>query len=55
MDTPQKEEKSELEYLKSIDHSVGIIKRIAIWFLVVSFLGMVVGLIVALYSGGVVR
>jgi hypothetical protein len=47
--------KSELDYLKSIDHSLGIIKRIAIWFLVVSFLGMVIGAIVALYSGGVVR
>ena len=53
MDTPP--EKSELEYLKSIDHSVGIIKRIAIWFLVVSFLGVVIGAIAALYSGGIVR
>jgi hypothetical protein len=48
-------EKSELEYLKSIDHSVGIIKRIAIWFLVVSFLGFAAGVIVALNSGGVLR
>jgi predicted amidophosphoribosyltransferase len=31
--------KSELECLRSIDRSVGIIKRILIWWLVVSFLG----------------
>jgi len=30
--------KSELECLRSIDASVGIIKRIRIWWLVVSFL-----------------
>ena len=55
MSTGSYKEKSELEYLRSIDHSVGIIKRIAIWFLVVSFLGMALGAIMALYSGGVVR
>jgi len=33
--------KSELECLRSIDASVGIIKRILIWWLVVSFLGAV--------------
>ena len=48
-------EKTELDYVRSIDHSVGIIKRIAIWFLAVSFLGLVVGLIVALNSGGVIQ
>jgi predicted amidophosphoribosyltransferase len=31
--------KSQLECLRSIDASVGIIKRILIWWLVVSFLG----------------
>jgi hypothetical protein len=31
--------KSELECLRSIDASVGIVKRILIWWLVVSFLG----------------
>jgi hypothetical protein len=31
--------KSELECLRSIDHSVGIMKRILLWWLVVSFLG----------------
>jgi hypothetical protein len=31
--------KSELECLRSIEHSVGIIKRILIWWLVVSYLG----------------
>jgi len=34
--------KSELECLRSIDASVGIMKRILIWWLVVSFLGGVV-------------
>jgi hypothetical protein len=34
--------KSELECLRSIDRAVGIIKRILIWWLVVSFLGGVV-------------
>jgi hypothetical protein len=34
--------KSELECLRSIDASVGIMKRILIWWLVVSFLGAVV-------------
>ena len=33
--------KSELECLRSIDRSVGIVKRILIWWLVVSFLGAV--------------
>jgi hypothetical protein len=32
---------SELECLRSIDRSVGIMKRILIWWLVVSFLGAV--------------
>ena len=31
--------KSELECLRSIDVSVGVIKRILIWWLFVSFLG----------------
>jgi hypothetical protein len=48
-------EKSELECLRSIDLAVGIIKRIAIYFLVVSFLGLAIGVIVALNSGGVLR
>jgi hypothetical protein len=34
--------KSELECLRSIDASVGIMKRILIWWLVVSFLAGVV-------------
>jgi predicted amidophosphoribosyltransferase len=34
--------KSELECLRSIDASVGIMKRILIWWLVVSFLGAVI-------------
>jgi hypothetical protein len=37
--------KSELECLRSIDRSVGIMKRILIWWLVVSFFGGVVYLI----------
>jgi predicted amidophosphoribosyltransferase len=36
---------SELECLRSIDRSVGIIKRILIWWLVVSFLGAAVYLV----------
>jgi hypothetical protein len=35
----QNDLKSELECLRSIDASVGIIKRILIWWLVVSFIG----------------
>jgi predicted amidophosphoribosyltransferase len=31
--------KSELECLRSIDVSLGVVKRILIWWLVVSFLG----------------
>jgi hypothetical protein len=34
--------KSELECLRSIDRAVGIMKRILIWWLVVSFMGGVV-------------
>jgi predicted amidophosphoribosyltransferase len=34
--------KSELECLRSIDVSLGIVKRILIWWLVVSFLGAAV-------------
>ncbi|HLY20732.1 MAG TPA: hypothetical protein VKR61_26070 [Bryobacteraceae bacterium] len=37
--------KSELECLRSIDAAVGIIKRILIWWLVVSFTGGAVYLI----------
>jgi hypothetical protein len=37
--------KSELECLRSIDRAVGIMKRILIWWLVVSFMGGVVYLI----------
>ena len=37
--------KSELECLRSIDASVGIMKRILIWWLVVSFMGAVVYII----------
>jgi predicted amidophosphoribosyltransferase len=36
---------SELECLRSIDRSVGIMKRILIWWLVVSFMGGVVYLV----------
>ena len=34
--------KSELECLRSIDVSLGVVKRILIWWLVVSFLGAAV-------------
>ncbi len=37
--------KSELECLRSIDVAVGIMKRILIWWLVVSFLGAAVYLV----------
>jgi predicted amidophosphoribosyltransferase len=40
--------KSELECLRSIDASVGIMKRILIWWLVASFLGAVVYLVTRL-------
>ena len=36
---------SELECLRSIERSVGIMKRILIWWLVVSFMGGVIYLI----------
>jgi hypothetical protein len=36
-------------------HVIGIIKSIAIYFLVASFLGLAVGMIVALNSRGVIR
>jgi len=39
--------KSEADYLRSIDTSLRTIKRIAVWFLVVSILGLLVGLITA--------
>jgi len=40
--------KSELECLRSIDAAVGIMKRILIWWLVVSFLGGVVYIVTRL-------
>jgi predicted nucleic acid-binding Zn ribbon protein len=40
--------KSELECLRSIDASVGIMKRILIWWLVVSFFGGVLYLVTKL-------
>jgi hypothetical protein len=40
--------KSELECLRSIDASVGIMKRILIWWLVVSFLAGVVYIVTRL-------
>jgi predicted amidophosphoribosyltransferase len=42
--------KSELECLRSIDASVGIMKRILIWWLVVSFFGGVIYLVNRLYK-----
>jgi len=42
---PAPVEKSEAECLRSIDRSLKTIKGVAIWFLVLSILGVVVGLV----------
>jgi hypothetical protein len=46
--------KSDADYLKSIDRSLAIIKRIAIWFLVLSIAGTLFGLawIITVANGG---
>ena len=39
--------KSEAEYLRSIDQSVRTIKRIAIWWLILSIVGILIGFLAA--------
>jgi hypothetical protein len=41
---------SETEYLHSINAKLGSIKGIAIWFLILSILGIVIGILVAANS-----
>ena len=42
-----RQSKSETDYLRSINQSLTTIKRIAIWFLVISILGLLLGFMAA--------
>ena len=45
--------KNELECLRSMDVSLGSIRRIIIWFVIVAILAMVAGIVVFVYRGPV--